>query len=401
MVPEVVIRICGFLDICDIVALRQVSRHFRHVIPENLLCEKLLCEVPLYRLEYSQWTTWSDSAAHFVLDGKLPIFVERFECVTWTDCALPRDFTCLCTDVERTFSWDYNNKGVCFGERQLDLSESCEQFSVPCFYGVSFDESATTIKYHGFCASVSGRMIQARHTSRCIAAISVHQGVLLLTVKYPNQSQTSYRMNCKPPLRLQVICDCVYVFARQDHTSVLYLITPDAFSEILHAQRRQPPAGMVLYDGRVYNVDMDGRYRCCVTSVTHRITSDRNRPPDKFHRVYQDEQHPQYCLIYKSTGLVTGLVDLKDKKCAILTQISSDIFADYNGANEPEDHLLMVGISEGKVGVWRYTLRYLEDKYKSQHGVELPGELKAVLNEKAVSLGEQDATGRRYWFRGK
>ncbi|AOW04465.1 YALI0D22462p [Yarrowia lipolytica CLIB122] len=395
MLPELIERICSYLELADIVALRKTNRHYRQSISESLVRDKLMQQCPYYRLEYSQHGSWRTGGAHYVRDRHIDVFIDLVECSFHTDSPLPRDFECLCTDVERTFSWDYNNRGICFNEKQLDLSDLNTDFAVPCNYGVSFGDAGTTIKYHGFGVTVEGRMIQARHTSRAIAAISVHQGHLMLTVKYPNKAPESIKMNCKPPLRLQVIGDCVYVFGRHDHTSVLYLITPTRCSEMLHAQRRQPPAGMVLYDGNVYNVDMDGRYRCSVTRVTHRITSDRNRPPDKFHRVYQDEKHSQYCLIYKSTGLVTGIVDLKKRQKSILSQISSDIFADYNGANEPEDHLLMVGLSHGTVGCWRYTMKYLAEKYKSQHGAELPVELRAVLKQRAVSLSEDDARGRR------
>ncbi|KAG5356133.1 hypothetical protein CJU89_5851 [Yarrowia sp. B02] len=397
MLPELIVRICAFLDLDDVIALRQTSRHYRQAISESLVRDKLLQECPYYRIEYSQYKTWRTCGAHYVRDRRFNEFVDRLDCGFHTDTPLPRDFECLCTDVERTFAWDYNNKGICFEEKQLDLTESGTDYAVPCNYGVSFSDEGTTIKYHGFGVTIAGKMVQARHTSRAIAAISVYQGQLYLTVKYPNTPPESIKMNCKPPLRLQVIGDCVYVFGRHDHTSVLYLVTPTKCSEMLHAQRRQPPAGMVLFDGSVYNVDMDGRYRCSVTRVTHRITSDRNRPPDKFHRVYQDEKHVQYCLIYKSTGLVTGIVDLKNKRMAILSQISCDIFADYNGANDPEDHLLMVGLSQGSVGCWRYTMKYLAEKYKNQHGLELPIELQTVLKERAVSLGIDDAFGRRYW----
>lgn len=398
LLPEVVFeRVCEHLSLKDVVGLRQTNRHFRRCISNSLVKQKLLEQCPWYRVEYSQFTSWGDCGASHVKEKQespCHVLVDRLQCPLYTDTPLPRDFIALCTDVERTFAWDYNNKGICFDEKQLDLGDSNTDFSVPCNYGVSFGHVGTTIKYHGFGVTVVGKMIQARHTSRAIAAISVHQDQLTLTVKYPNRSAESLKLNCKPPLRLQVISDCVYVFGRHDHTSVLYLVTPQTCQEILHAQRKCPPAGMVLYNGKLYNMDMDGRYRCTVSPVTHRITSDRNRPPDKFHRVYQDEKHPRYCLIYKSTGLVTGLVDLKQKQTVILSQISADIFSVYNGANEREDHLLMVGLSQGKVGCWRYTLGYLQERYQSQHGQELPVELKNVLKEKGVSLEQEDALGR-------
>lgn len=395
MLPaELIERVCTCLSLADIVSLRQTNRHYRQCIDDHLVRDKLLEECANYRLEYSQWKSWGEAGAHHVTRKEGHVFKDRLTCPLYTDTPLPRDFSCLCTDVERTFSWDYNNKGICFDEKQLDLSDTNTDFAVPCNYGVSFSHVGTTIKYHGFGVTVVGKMIQARHTSRAIAAISVYQGQLLLTVKYPNKPPESLKLNCKPPLRLQVIHDCVYVFGRHDHTSVLYLVAPTVYQEMLHAQRRQPPAGMVLYNGQLFNIDMDGRYRCSVTPVTHRIMSDRNRPPDKFHRVYQDERNVRYCLIYKSTGLVTGLIDLEHKKAVILSQISADLFSDYNGANEPEDHLLMVGLSEGEVGCWRYTLNYLAEKYNNQHGQELPVELKTVLKDKGVSLPEEDALGR-------
>lgn len=398
---EVIEQVCEHLSLKDVVGLRQTNRHFRRGISDALVKEKLLEECPWYRVEYSQFQSWEESgASHVTENAQKPchVLVDRLHCPLYTDLPLPRDFTALCTDVERTFAWDYNNKGICFDEKQLDLSETNTDFSVPCNYGVSFSHVGTTIKYHGFGVTVVGKMIQARHTSRAIAAISVHQEQLTLTVKYPNQPAESLKLNCKPPLRLQVISDCVYVFGRHDHTSVLYLVTPHTCQEILHAQRKCPPAGMVLYNGQLFNVDMDGRYRCTVSPATLRISFDRNRPPDRFHRVYQDEKQARFCLIYKSTGLVTGLVDLQQKQTVILSQISADIFAEYNGATDREDHLLMVGLSQGKVGCWRYTLGYLQQRYKSQHGQELPKELKKVLKEKGVSLEQEDALGR---FPGK
>ncbi|KAG5359243.1 hypothetical protein CKK34_5591 [Yarrowia sp. E02] len=145
MLPELIERICGHLELADVVSLRQTSRFYRQTISESLVRDKLLQECPYYHMEYSQYSSWGTCAAHYVRDKHFDVFIDPVEFSTHTDSPLPADFECLCTDVERTFAWDYNNKGICFAEKQLDLSDSNTDFAVPCNYGTHFQSDSSDI----------------------------------------------------------------------------------------------------------------------------------------------------------------------------------------------------------------------------------------------------------------
>lgn len=58
----------------------------------------------------------------------------------------------------------------------------------------------------------------------------------------------------------------------------------------------------------------------------------------------------------------------------------------------------MVGISDGALGIWKYTRGYLAEKWKTQHGVDLPESLmKALADRKTDAEDMEDSLAR---FRG-
>lgn len=100
---------------------------------------------------------------------------------------------------------------------------------------------------------------------------------------------------------------------------------------------------------------------------------------ERSHNVLQDEQYPQYGVIHKTSGFV--VVDVKTRQSVVVNmyQDALESWPVYSGRRK-EHYFAMAGVSEGKLGVWKYTQDYLGARCKEQ-GVELPGGITGHLTE--------------------
>lgn len=384
---EIFPRLCDYLPLSDILVLRQTSQQLRSTVSETCVRDALLYECPLYKLKYSSCDNWVSAAYHF-LNVKPGDFSDKLDCPVFIDQPLPSDFHCLCKDVERTFAWDYSDQGICFQDKLLDLTnKSSKTFLTRNRDGViKLRDKNMAVSYNGLTIGIPGKMIQSRHTSKAIAAISEHEGGTYVIVRFRRGQPTVFKTEAKAPFRLQVIDDTVLLHAQSNGKTIILCISPnDKVKEIECKSRPLIPAGIVLYNGTLFNIDFESRYEMSVSKSITSPNSQFHKPGSRLFRVYQDETHPEYCLVYKPGGIVVGLIDLKAEKADIVHERGLVWEFEYVpknlNANDPENYCRMVGISGGSVGVWKYTRPYLSALYMQQHGLELPDLFKNALKE--------------------
>lgn len=213
---EIVAHICAFLDLSDIVSLRQTSRQLRNNVPETLVHLQLLEECPFYQLKYSQWNSWTCAASHFV-QKRPPVFSDKLDCPSHIDQLLPTDFYCLCKDIERTFAWDYNDKGIVFQDKLLDLTETASSTSLPrCRDGlIRVAGGKQAVSYNGIKVGVLGKLTQSRHSSKAVAVLSELENSTLMAVQFRDGGSYAFKTTTTPPYRLQVTGDFVLLHEKK------------------------------------------------------------------------------------------------------------------------------------------------------------------------------------------
>lgn len=301
----------------------------------------------------------------------------------------------------RGFDWDYDDKGVCFDGRLLDLTVS----------GVS----VPAVKEPVVPVSCSGIRQQHSHSSQVSASFLFRRGSPYVTVRYRGDDKQkvfsiNYIDNC---FKLQVTGGIVALYT-QRYTmdmvseSCIYYVNRKGsedteMQEVVCLSRKEEPAGLAVYNGMFYYIDMPTRYHLRVSRAPSGQGCNR-RLGD--YMVYQDEERPRYCLMYKGSGIVTGLVDLEFRRAAILSERVNDLFESDCGAYMSEEYFLMVGVSNGSVGVWKYSKQYLIDRFRDQHQKELPDLFlkalgKAPLMEGASVQGAMEELGENEFYRRK
>lgn len=269
-----------------------------------------------------------------------------------------------------------------FQDKLLDLTETASSTSLPrCRDGlIRVTRGRQAVSYNGIKVGVLGKLIQSRHSSKAVAVLTELENSTLMAIRFRDGNQIAFKTTTTPTYRLQVRDDITML--RGGNLSV-QVITPDGNHH--HnpcSPRLHPPARMALYNGVLFNIDIEDQYKI---RVSPSVTSSDAKLANRVFRVYQDEEHPQFCLAYKPTGIVLALVDLKAQTADIVSerQVIWEFqhVAKNMNANDPDNYLRMVGISNGSVQVWKFSRDFLAAKYRQQHDRDLPEQFKAALKE--------------------
>lgn len=368
--PELVDEICSYLDFKDIVSLCQADRDF---LSEPAMRQVLLNECPCFDIQYSQWEDWKSSAIGYLRVGT-DRFQQTLECPVYVDHPLPfADFHCLCENVNLHGSFAYNDRGVFLGDKFLDLTEtpvvpsSCSPPKKP--HLSMFGDAVT---YDKQMMRVRGKIISTICTPQIIAVIfSNNDGRLIISMKDICNGETQNpvfggHMPGQLFYKLQVVGKTAIVASLKSAYEYSSIIAQD--KPTVNVERRypllKPPAGLLFYDGHVFDVTLDSRWKPIVQSSMSTEPPPKEWAQSKYHRVEQDGR---YGLIYNENGLVTALVDLKTHQLKELTD-TSDVPRQHS--SPIHEYLTIVGVHKGSVGVWRYTKGFLMERCRQQRGCD-------------------------------
>lgn len=389
--PEIFDKVCSYLQLKDVASLSQVCP-----VSESAIKDAVLKECPYYDIEYSQWDTWKSCAINFFGLNTGP-FTEDLDCPVFIDQPLPDDFECLCKDVDLGGIFAYNDKGLFMEDKFLDLTESdvISTPTPPIKFDVTYQSSSiNTVNYDGRFMKVPGDDLRVKCTSRIMAAVSGNERAMTFSIKDLSSKvgdfvQMTVRRSIKISFRLQIVGErLLFAYSGLNQEQFSYIFHPirkSAMRARRHHRLERAPAGMMLYNGHVFDVIMsadEGKKPVVQSSMSYK-SLPRAWKMNRYHVVEQDDNYRQYGLIYNDGGLLSALVDLKSHKLMVVTGPYVKTIhqaVDYSR----EAYLKMAGISRGSIGLWKYTKDYLEAEFKKQHSCGLCSRVECMFLSKEM-----------------
>lgn len=321
---------------------------------------------------------------------------DNFDSLCQTDSPLPSDFVCLCKPSDIAFKWSFHDTGISFGPRMLDLTESPsprKRTPPPGEYfqktGVFDGQEAAVLKRCGITMWMVGELVELQSSSQVMAAIILYDRAKFgLLVKHkvsnlesPEPDVIMELEGLYAPFRIQLVGDQVFVIASAEGTETAVSVQQgEELLRINHEHsRKYQPIGLVSYDGETAAVDLSGVNEADVEVHEFLWKLNPYKFTTRFMGVVQDENLPQYAVVYRRPGLATAVLDLKTGQTKVMMPKSrTGVFPDYF---TPEPHFIMVGMSKGEVTVCKFTRKYLNRLYHNQHGLNLPDNLSSCLSE--------------------
>lgn len=391
MLPsEILDHICCYLDLEALVSLTQTSRELLELIFETTYRDVLLRYCPFYDLDYSQWDSWKASALHFSKVDTRP-FELSLKNPIHINTPLPDDFQCFCRGADLKSEIVYEDSGVFIENKFVNLSQSHRK--VPPSPILMYIDSAPfglvhEINYGEESMKVVGDFHRSICTSQIMAAVSTYGDQLGLLMKDltekmedPEEAPLYFaRLHGRGPFRLQAVGKRV-ILVVTGHKGELFssiFSAPGGFTNLVYTKPlRKLPAGMLFYDGHVYDVFMSLSKKPVVQSTRSNSSTPEEWKLNRYHKVEQDERHTQYALIYNQHGVVSALVDLKEHKIQNLmdTPNAPQSFGTWSIPTQAfgtERHLIFIGISKGAVRIHKYSETYLADRYRGQNHRSMP-----------------------------
>ncbi|AOW01746.1 hypothetical protein B0I72DRAFT_106542 [Yarrowia lipolytica] len=399
LTPDILLSVALNLDLIDVLSLTQVSRAFRAVIPESLIRDLLHDKCPYYDLQNSPHDSWKACAGNYLRAQIRPTpdkIWEGFDELCSTDVPLPSDFLCLCKPSNIAFKWSFCNTGISFGPRMLDLTESPSprkrtpppgEYFQKC--GVFDGQEASVLKRCGITMWMLGEVVELQSSPQVMAAIVLYDRLkFALLIKHkvskwetPEPDHIMELEGLYAPFRIQLVGKQVFVMAAADGTETA--VTVQRGEDLIRLEhshsRKYQPIGLTCYDGKTTIVDMASVLETDVEVHEFLWKLNPYKFTTRFMTVVQDENKPQYAVVYRRPGLATTLLNLETREAKVLMPKSrTGVFPDYF---TPETYFLMVGMSKGRLAVFKYTRKYLHRLYKNQHGLNLPDSLATCLSE--------------------
>lgn len=395
--PEIFDKVCSYLQFKDIASLCQVCP-----VSESAIKEAVLEKCPHFDIEYSQWDSWKSCALNFpTVDTEK--FEEDLECPVFINQPLPDDFECLCKDVYLEGSLAYNDKGVLMEDIFLDLTES-EVVSSPAPpikpEVISESSHINLVNYDGRSLKVASNVLRQKCTSSTMAAVSRNEKLAFLTIKDISNKdidcpQRTVKLPIKMSFRLQIIGEIVLFTHTEPNQKracfIFYVRRRKVFPSPRYRLLERAPAGMLFYDGHIYDVIIPSHTRRIpvVQSNQSYDALPRSSRMNRYHNVEQDDKYRQYGLVFNSVGLLSALVDLKSHKLKDLTgpYRYEGLFYSEDDDYTEEGYFRMAGISKGSIGVWKYSKGFLSEMFKKQHSCELPKQVGSLFYAEAPAEG--------------
>ncbi|KAG5360416.1 hypothetical protein CJU89_3481 [Yarrowia sp. B02] len=398
LTPDLILKVAQHLDLSDVLSLTKTSRAFRAAIPETLVRDLLHDKCPYYDLHNSPHDSWKTCANNYLrgIQHSQDKMWEGFDKLCTTDVPLPSDFVCLCKPTDIAFKWSFHNSGISFGPRMLDLSESPsprKRTPPPGEYfqktGVFDGQESSVLKRCGITMWMVGELVELQSSPQVMAAVVLYDRLkFALLVKHkvskwetPEPDVIMELEGLYAPFRIQIVGKQVFVIAGAEGAETAITVQQgDELIRIDHDHsRKYQPVGLVSYDGKTAVVDLSGIQEPDIEVHEFLWKLNPFKFTTRFMTVVQDDDKPEYAVVYRRPGLATSVMNLKTGETKVMLPKSRlGIFPDYF---TPETHFIMVGMSKGKLAICKFTRKYLNRLYQSQHGLNLPDNLASCLSE--------------------
>ncbi|KAG5358550.1 hypothetical protein CJU89_5157 [Yarrowia sp. B02] len=314
----------------------------------------MLLEGPYFSLEHSDWDSWLVLAGNYKPDTE-----EHFVHVSidaHINEPLPDDFIALQGDMQRKsrYWWNSCDRGIYdqTAEDFVDLRADSGEDSYPSKEAVRsffFGEVRSDDDY-----------IHYQHTTNTAAVLARSDRGVVLQIKHRGDndfrelliSTSSSYTNC---YELQLIDDTAFVYKCELETEELaegtYCVPRGQdLMRVDDGDSTQAPYGWLHYNGRLYKGIYHSEKELDIVSARYK---DDQESPMGGYDMCHDERYPRYGIAFSMGGLFPLFI--ADMKAHEMSAVHLD-----------RDHVPLIGVSNGRMGVWKYTQNYLEEKCKEQ-----------------------------------
>lgn len=351
--PELLSIVCTYLEPRDIVSLSETSRSNNAALSG---IRKMLLECPYFSLEHSEWSSWEALADNYSPKAD-PIEFRHVEIDTHHNEPLPDDFRALQGDMQRKsrYWWNYCDRGI-YDQTSSSFVELRTDKGTDTY--LTKEEARTFFFGDVRC---DDDYIHYQHTTDTATVLAYSEKGVVLQIKYRGEenyreflisSSTSYD-NC---YELQLIDNVAFVYKyeadNEEGGDGTCCVAPG--QGLLRVEdgggSTAPPYGWLHYNGCLYKGIYDEHKDLQIVSANY--VDDTKRPMGGYD-ICHDERYPRYGVIYSLGGLFPlFVVDLKQH---LVTAVNLDA-----------DHIPVIGISNGRMGVWKYSHDYLDSKCTEQ-----------------------------------
>ncbi|KAG5356158.1 hypothetical protein CJU89_5878 [Yarrowia sp. B02] len=319
--PELLFLVCDHLDRVDILSLAHAGSENKAILAVWL---RLFVGCPFYMVRYSPYNSLMTFAANFQPPKKHLKF-KHSKLPALLNTLLPDDFQCLQGYLDRKeHEWFYCNEGLgrTYGGI-LNLRADEKTVLLP---------SSVTLKPHG-------EVLKFESNSH--VAVQIVRDQIMVVIKYADNSRvqecTLDKADVEAFYKILVFVSRV----RSENTDDMYYILPD--SNGLYQMNWKP---LMLYDGVLYKVSVGSGDKLQVATRGYPVKGEGIA--DLQYDIFQDQRHPRYGMVYtEMEGLLDYVVDLETKEVFRVLRVLE------------EGHISIAGISNGKLGVWKYSWEFL------------------------------------------
>ncbi|SEI36224.1 YALIA101S10e03862g1_1 [Yarrowia lipolytica] len=360
--PELLSMVCTYLEPRDLLALAETSRS-QHVALSDI--RKMLLRCPYFSLEHSDWSSWQALADNYNSHKEAVAFT-HIQMDDHYNKPLPDDFIALQGDIQRKsrYWWNYCDRGI-----YDQTSSSFVDLRTDSGTDTYMSKEEARSFFFGNVRS-DDDYIHYQHTTDTATVLARRGKEVVLQIKYRGEedyheflisSSSSYLHSYE----LQQIDNVAFVYRcdSDEENEGTYCVAPGRGLVPVEdgGGSTSPPYGWLHYNGCLYKGIYNEKRDLQIVSAHYQ---DNTKRPMGGYEICHDERHPRYGIAYSAGGLFPLFV--VDLKRHLITAVHLD-----------KDHLPVIGISNGRMGVWKYTHDYLDQQCCEQ---DKPG-VQKVMDE--------------------
>ncbi|KAG5362718.1 hypothetical protein CJU89_1851 [Yarrowia sp. B02] len=366
--PELLYLVCIHLEPRDILSLSAVNASTKAVL---LPLRKLFLKIPYYSLRHSQWDTWQACVGDFEAEAPSGLF-EHASIPSHSDEPLPADFQALeGNDGQKQQGWNYCDMGLFSKGDVLNLK------SEPAPEGLDYSSTSSFRDEDEFLPD--SMYLDGMQTETCsVKIVQVFRtDEIWLLIQYSDGTHQKHSLGFgdedsfeednfdsdedgfeyedvsyeREDYDIAVADDTVILLKKKKEGDKLEKIFVPKGGEPVHvgdiSTHTQAWGGLFIFNGRLFVTHCGKDQKLQVAPLQPEM--DEMEPSRLTFNIVQDERYPRYGLAYTWDGLLMYVVDLQTRAVHYVVQ---------------EGRMTVVGISDGQLGMWTYSVRYMKEKRK-------------------------------------
>ncbi|AOW04655.1 hypothetical protein B0I72DRAFT_140443 [Yarrowia lipolytica] len=349
---ELLSHVITFLSPKDIISLAETNRHNYSALAD---VRSLVLKSPYCRLELSQWTGWQAFADNSAEKEPHELF-DHVELVKHVNKPLPEDFQALQGDLARQWNSEWNScdHGIS-GPREddqeaevLDLTNNTNTDKITCSPTGTPNHCRP---YRRLFPSQFEIGYKFSPQAEALLEWNMDTDTVTLYTMFGDGACHSVMINEKKGTKmhhLQLINDVALVFVLdQDINTTYYIVPGGQLTPIDFGNCQVPQEGLMMFNNRFFKAVLDEKVDLQVAPVSLPMGKPTTITPGAAYEICQDLRYPRYGLAYTNMDKnLAHVIDLQKRQISQFFGLDKDV--------------CLVGLSNGTLGVWKYTKEYLD-----------------------------------------